>query len=125
MKSSRKSAQGAWARSIAPATPQLKRDVAIKILPADVTADAERLARFQREAEILASLNHPNIAQVFGIAPKPSGVRGIVMELAEGQTLAQMLTQARCRSSEALGIAQTNRRGPRDRARPRHRPSRS
>jgi serine/threonine protein kinase len=41
---------------------QLKRDVAIKILPGDVTADAERLARFQREAEILASLNHPNIA---------------------------------------------------------------
>src|SRR6188508_378765 len=47
---------------------ELKREVAIKILPADVTADADRLARFQREAEILASLNHQNIAHVFGMA---------------------------------------------------------
>jgi len=47
---------------------ELKRDVAIKILPPDVTAYADRLARFQREAEILASLNHPSIAHVFGIA---------------------------------------------------------
>ena len=91
---------------------QLKRDVEIKILPADVTADADRLARFQREAEILASLNHANIAQVFGIAeadPSTSsglaGVRGIVMELAEGQTLAQMLSQGPLPLGEALGIA--------------------
>jgi eukaryotic-like serine/threonine-protein kinase len=84
--------------------PQLKRDVAIKILPADVTADADRLARFQREAEILASLNHPNIAQVFGIADA-NGVRGIVMELAEGQTLAELLSRGPLPLSEALGIA--------------------
>ena len=83
---------------------QLKRDVAIKILPGDVTGDAERLARFQREAEILASLNHPNIAQVFGIA-ESEGMRGIVMELAEGQTLAQLLMQGPLPLSEALGLA--------------------
>ena len=45
----------------------LKRDVAIKVLPASVAADAERLARFQREAEVLASLNHPNIAAIYGL----------------------------------------------------------
>src|SRR5258705_5126752 len=83
---------------------QLKRDVAIKILPGDVTADADRLARFQREAEILASLNHANIAQVFGVA-ESDGVRGIVMELAEGLTLAQTLAQGPLPLSEALAIA--------------------
>ena len=84
--------------------PQLKREVAIKILPADVTADADRLARFQREAEMLASLNHANIAQVFGIA-EGDGVRGIVMELAEGETLAQLLARGPLPLDEALGIA--------------------
>ena len=84
--------------------PQLKREVAIKILPSDVTADVDRLARFQREAEILASLNHANIAQVFGIA-ESGGVRGIVMELAEGQTLALMLAQGPLPLDEALTIA--------------------
>ena len=83
---------------------QLKRDVAIKILPSDVTADVDRLARFQREAEILASLNHANIAHVFGIA-ESGGVRGIVMELAEGQTLAQMLVRGALPLTESLGIA--------------------
>ena len=83
---------------------QLKRDVAIKILPSDVTADADRLSRFQREAEILASLNHANIAHVFGIA-EADGVRGIVMELAEGRTLAQMLIRGALPIDEALGIA--------------------
>lgn len=47
---------------------QLKRDVALKTLPAGVAGDAERLARFQREAEVLAALNHPHIAQIFGVA---------------------------------------------------------
>jgi Tol biopolymer transport system component len=83
---------------------QLKRDVAIKILPADVTADADRLGRFQREAELLASLNHANIAQVFGIA-EADGIRGIVMELAEGETLAQLLMRGSLPLAEALGIA--------------------
>jgi eukaryotic-like serine/threonine-protein kinase len=84
--------------------PQLKRDVAIKILPADITIDADRLARFQREAEVLASLNHTNIAHVFGIA-EAGGVRGIVMELAEGGTLAHMLSGGPLPLGEALGIA--------------------
>ena len=84
--------------------PQLKRDVAIKILPSEVTADADRLARFQREAEVLASLNHTNIAHVFGIA-EVDGVRGIVMELAEGETLGQVLSRGPMPLDEALGIA--------------------
>jgi serine/threonine protein kinase len=61
----------------------LKRQVAIKVLPETVAADAERLARFQREAELLASLNHPNIAIIHGLE-KSDGVTGLVMELVEG-----------------------------------------
>jgi eukaryotic-like serine/threonine-protein kinase len=60
----------------------LKRDVALKVLPASVAADAERLARFQREAEILASLNHPGIAGIFGLVQN-----ALAMELVEGETL--------------------------------------
>jgi serine/threonine protein kinase len=69
---------------------QLKREVALKILPGDVAADVDRLARFQREAEILASLNHSNIAHLYGIA-EADGVRALVMELVEGPTLAEKL----------------------------------
>ena len=58
----------------------LKRAVAIKVLPALVAADAERLARFQREAEVLAALNHPNIAQIHGLE-KSDGITALVMEL--------------------------------------------
>src|SRR5499426_2112237 len=65
----------------------LKRQVAIKVLPSEVTGDAERLARFQREAEALAALNHPNIAQIFGLE-KSDGTFALVMELVEGPTLA-------------------------------------
>lgn len=65
----------------------LKRDVALKVLPPAFVEDADRLARFQREAEILASLNHPNIAQVYGLE-KVDGQTAIVMELVEGPTLA-------------------------------------
>ena len=61
---------------------KLKRDVAIKILPEAFAADPERMARFQREAEVLASLNHPNIAQIYGVED-----RALVMELVEGETL--------------------------------------
>ena len=62
-----RSAPAAWARSIAPATPSCNRDVAIKVLPAAFAADPERLARFEREAQVLASLNHPHIAQIYGL----------------------------------------------------------
>ena len=81
-----------------------KRAVAIKVLPSAVAADADRLGRFQREAEVLASLNHPNIAQIHGLE-KSDGVTGIVMELVEGPTLADRIAQAPIPLDEALPIA--------------------
>jgi Tol biopolymer transport system component len=65
---------------------KLDRDVAIKVLPAALAQDPERLARFEREAKVLASLNHPNIAQIYGIE-ESNGFRALVMELVPGQTL--------------------------------------
>ncbi len=62
---------------------RLKRDVAIKVLADAFARDPERMARFQREAEVLATLNHPNIAQIYGVEE-----RALVMELVEGETLA-------------------------------------
>ena len=59
---------------------KLKREVALKVLPAVLANDPARMARFQREAEVLASLNHPNIAQIYGLE-ESNGVRAIVMEL--------------------------------------------
>jgi len=82
----------------------LKRQVAIKVLPEAVAADAERLARFQREAEVLASLNHPNIAIIHGLE-KSDGVTGLVMELVEGPTLADRVAQGPIPIDEALPIA--------------------
>ncbi len=67
---------------------KLDREVAIKILPDALAQDPERLARFEREAKVLASLNHPNIAQIYGVE-ESSGVRALVMELVPGQTLAE------------------------------------
>jgi serine/threonine protein kinase len=61
---------------------KLKREIALKVLPDSFSADPERMARFQREAEVLASLNHPNIAQIYGVEE-----RALVMELVEGETL--------------------------------------
>ena len=68
----------------------LKRDVAIKVLPAALAGDAERLARFQCEAELLAALNHPNIAQIYGLE-RSDGTTALVMELISGQTLIERL----------------------------------
>ena len=82
-RSPRRSASAGWARSTAPPTLKLKRQVAIKVLPASVAGDAERLARFQREAEVLASLNHPHIAAIHGLE-ESDGVKALVMELVEG-----------------------------------------
>jgi serine/threonine protein kinase len=82
----------------------LKRSVAIKVLPEALVADHERLARFQREAEVLASLNHPNIAHVHGLE-KSAERTGLVMELVEGPTLADRIGQGAIRISEALAIA--------------------
>jgi eukaryotic-like serine/threonine-protein kinase len=67
--------------------PKLWRDVAIKVLPAAFARDAERMARFQREAKMLASLNHPNIATIHGLEDSGS-THALVMELVEGPTLA-------------------------------------
>ena len=64
--------------------------MAIKVLPAAFTADKERLARFEREAQLLAQLQHPNIASIFGLE-ESGGVRALVMELVEGPTLAERL----------------------------------
>jgi serine/threonine protein kinase len=82
----------------------LKRNVAIKVLPASVIADAERLARFQREAEVLAALNHPNIAQIHGLE-KSDATIALVMELVEGPTLADRISQGAIPIDEALPIA--------------------
>ena len=82
----------------------LKRAVAIKVLPAPVAADTERLARFQREAEVLAALNHPNIAQIHGLE-KSAGVNALVMELVEGPTLADRIALGATPLDEALSIA--------------------
>src|SRR5262245_11080202 len=70
----------------------LKRQVAIKVLPDSLACDPDRLPRFKREAEILAALNHPHIAQVFGFE-KVDGVSALVMELVEGPTLADRIAQ--------------------------------
>jgi len=83
---------------------KLKRQVAIKVLPAAVTADHDRLARFQREAEVLASLNHPNIAAIYGLEDA-GDVRALVLELVEGPTLADRIAAGPLPIAEALPIA--------------------
>jgi dipeptidyl aminopeptidase/acylaminoacyl peptidase len=82
----------------------LKRAVAIKVLPEAVAGDAERLARFQREAEVLASLNHPNIASIYGLE-RSGGTTALVMELVEGPTLADRIKQGPIPLDETLPIA--------------------
>ena len=82
----------------------LGRSVAIKILPQSLAQDAERLARFEREARTLASLNHPNIAQVYGFE-NANGIRALIMELVEGPTLADRIAEGPMAIDEALAIA--------------------
>src|SRR5881397_3109643 len=82
----------------------LGRDVAIKILPDTFAHDPERLARFEREAKILAALNHPNIAHVYGFE-RSAGVQALVMELVEGPALADRIAQGPVLLDEALHIA--------------------
>ena len=82
----------------------LRRQVAIKVLPASVAADAERLARFQREAEVLAALNHPHIAQIYGLE-KSADITALVMELVEGEDLSQRIARGAIPIDEALPIA--------------------
>ena len=82
----------------------LKRSVAIKVLPASVAGDADRLARFQREAEVLAALNHPNIAAIYGLEKTPD-FTALVMELVEGDDLSQRIARGAIPLDEALPIA--------------------
>src|SRR5262245_10161592 len=83
---------------------KLEREVAIKILPDALASDADRVARFEREAKTLASLNHPNIAHIHGLEDT-GDVRALVMELVEGPTLADRLEQGSMPIDEALPIA--------------------
>ena len=83
---------------------KLNRQVALKILPEAFAADPDRLARFQREAHVLASLNHPNIAQIHGLE-ESDGIRALVLELVEGPTLADRIAQGPIPVDEALPIA--------------------
>ena len=83
---------------------QLGRDVALKILPDAFAADPDRLARFQREAKVLASLNHPGIAAIYGIE-KSEATQALVLELVEGPTLADRIAKGPIPLDEALPIA--------------------
>src|SRR5713226_7877362 len=83
---------------------KLGREVAIKVLPQDFARDPERLARFEREARALASLNHPNIAAIYGLE-QADGVPFLVLELGPGPTLGERLAHGRLEMEEALDIA--------------------
>ena len=83
---------------------KLDRDVALKVLPEAFTQDPDRLARFEREAKVLASLNHPNIAAIYGLE-EDEGTRALVLELVEGPTLADRIAKGPIPVDEALPIA--------------------
>ena len=84
--------------------PRLKRDVAIKILPDAFARDTDRVARFEREAQLLASLQHPHIATIYGLE-ESGGTHALVLELIDGETLADRLHRGRVSVPEALAIA--------------------
>ncbi len=83
---------------------RLGRDVALKTLPETFVKDPERLARFEREAQVLAAFNHPNIAAIYGFE-ESNGVRALVMELVEGPTLAERIAPRPIAMEEALRVA--------------------
>jgi Tol biopolymer transport system component len=83
---------------------KLKREVAIKVLPEEFSRDPDRVSRFQREAEVLASLNHPNIAAIHDLE-ETNGTRYLVLELVEGETLADRVARGPIPAAEALDIA--------------------
>ena len=88
---------------------RLKREIALKLLPASYASDPDRLARFQREAEVLASLNHPHIAHLYGVESGPAdqaaASQALVMELVEGEDLSQRLSRGALPIDEALAVA--------------------
>ena len=83
---------------------KLRREVALKVLPRAVAADPQRMARFEREAQLLAALNHPNIAAIYGLEDS-GATRALVMELVEGPTLADRIAQGAIPLEEALPVA--------------------
>src|SRR5215813_975185 len=83
---------------------RLKRDVALKVLPPSSAADPDRLARFRREAQVLASLDHPNIAAIHGLE-ETEGITALVLQLVEGETLADRIARDAIPVDEALAIA--------------------
>ena len=83
---------------------RLKRDVALKILPDTFAGDPDRLARFEREAQVLASLNHPHIAQIYGLE-ESAGLHALVMELVDGEDLSAVIARGPITVADALGIA--------------------
>ena len=103
---------------------RLDRDVAIKVLPEAFAADADRLARFEREAKTLASLNHVNIAIVHGLE-QAGHVRALVMELVDGEDLSAHIARGPMPLAEAAADRETDRCGARCGARARDHPSRS
>ena len=83
---------------------RLNRDVAVKVLPAQVAADPDRLARFRREAQVLASLNHTNVGSIYGFE-ETAGVHALILELVDGPTLADRISRGPIPMDEALPIA--------------------
>ena len=83
---------------------KLNREVALKVLPDSFANDAERLARFTREAQTLAALNHPSIAAIYGLE-ESGGIRALVMELVEGEDLSQRIARGAIPIDDALPIA--------------------
>ncbi len=83
---------------------KLNRDVALKLLPEAFTADTDRLARFKREAQVLASLNHPNIAAIFGLEDS-AVTHALVMELVEGEDLSALIARGPMAPADALPLA--------------------
>jgi Tol biopolymer transport system component len=111
MTSSRRSAREEWARSTGARDTRLHRDVALKVLPDAFAADPERLARFEREAQALAALNHPHIAAIHGVEENASTgagqgtVRTLVLELVDGETLAERIARGPLPTDEAVRLA--------------------
>ena len=83
---------------------KLKRDVALKVLPESFTQDPQRMARFTREAQVLASLNHPNIGAIYGLEEE-DGVRALVLELIEGEDLSESIARGPIPLEKSLNIA--------------------
>ena len=103
---------------------KLGREVAIKVLPAEVANDHERLKRFEREARLLATINHASIGAIYGLV-EGDGVRALVLELIEGETLSAALERGPLKLQRALALAAQIRRRARSRAPSRHHASRS